>query len=548
MPRPSLKVGTAWNLVVIGSALVSYWAITALIVARAMDATGGRLVYPLDDTYTHMAIARHAAENGVWGVTVHEFSSSSSSPLWVFLLFGIYRVAGTGDVWPLALNLVFGTSLLVSVGWALGHSCPVVGRAVTLGAVLLAVPLPLLTFEAMEHVLHAFLLLLFVYLVSGRLVSDAMPEFKTDIAILVIAALSSAARYESLFAIGIAVVLLVARGRWRYAMALAASAVTLIGIYGLWSVSNGWPLLPTSALLKGYRPELSITGISTTLLGSRALINLANNPVAWTVLLAGIIVLVCSRHPRPWKRGRYALVLACGTVILHAEFAILGWFFRYEAYLVCLVIIGIALVLREEPRLAFSFPATRQARLRAGIIMAVVLVLSVPFGYRVRNALRDGPPASREIYQQQWQMSAFLDEYYRDQTVAINDIGVIGYRTPVKYIDLFGLASRDVALLKLAERYDRQNMAEIVAREHVSVALIYDPWFASLNSGGTVLGWARVGQWRLPTQVVVGNSTVSIYAVDPTRRQELVRNLRAFMFRLPPEVAQSGEYTLASSN
>jgi hypothetical protein len=43
--------------------------------------TNGTFVYPLDDTYIGMAIARNLAMHGVLGITSREFSSSGSSPL-----------------------------------------------------------------------------------------------------------------------------------------------------------------------------------------------------------------------------------------------------------------------------------------------------------------------------------------------------------------------------------------------------------------------------------------------------------------------------------
>ena len=43
------------------------------------------LVYPLDDAYIHMAISKNLQQHGVWGVTRHQFSSTSSSILFTLL-------------------------------------------------------------------------------------------------------------------------------------------------------------------------------------------------------------------------------------------------------------------------------------------------------------------------------------------------------------------------------------------------------------------------------------------------------------------------------
>ena len=73
--------------------------ITALVSASTAR-TGGTLVYPLDDTYVHMAMAKHTALDGVWGVTSERFTSASSAPLWTGLLAGVYFIAGVSDAAP----------------------------------------------------------------------------------------------------------------------------------------------------------------------------------------------------------------------------------------------------------------------------------------------------------------------------------------------------------------------------------------------------------------------------------------------------------------
>ena len=78
------------------NALLQRWLFAGMAVAIAtglglvgrayFQASGGALVYWIEDAYIHLAMARNLALHGVFGATPHEFTTSSSSPLWVLLL------------------------------------------------------------------------------------------------------------------------------------------------------------------------------------------------------------------------------------------------------------------------------------------------------------------------------------------------------------------------------------------------------------------------------------------------------------------------------
>lgn len=106
-----------------GGAFLSFWLPLILLqlafagfCLRSIRINDGHLVYALDDTYIHMAIAKNVVQCHVWGVTPFGFTSTSSSLLWTALLSAIYFSISV-TIWaPLVLNLLFG-SLLLLASW-----------------------------------------------------------------------------------------------------------------------------------------------------------------------------------------------------------------------------------------------------------------------------------------------------------------------------------------------------------------------------------------------------------------------------------------------
>src|SRR5580658_2443457 len=85
-----------------------YAAITNAILIASVKATDGHFIYPLDDVYINMAMAKNVALHGVWGISPYQFTSSTSTPLFVLLLSAIYRVVGPSTYAPLLISWAFG--------------------------------------------------------------------------------------------------------------------------------------------------------------------------------------------------------------------------------------------------------------------------------------------------------------------------------------------------------------------------------------------------------------------------------------------------------
>ena len=78
-----IKLREHWPLAAGWGAL---WAIIIAFYTMSVRENDGHFIYQNDDIYIHMAIAKNVANHGVWGVTQHEFTSSSSSILYTLIL------------------------------------------------------------------------------------------------------------------------------------------------------------------------------------------------------------------------------------------------------------------------------------------------------------------------------------------------------------------------------------------------------------------------------------------------------------------------------
>jgi hypothetical protein len=487
-------------------------------------------------------MAKNLALHGVWGVTSHAFSSSTSSPLWTLLLVAVWRVVGIHDAVPLVLNTICGLLLLVVADRILRTHARAssLSRGAVLMGLVLVMPMPTIAVMGMEHTLHALLALLVAHRAAALLATGGRPTMRSHLSLFALAALLPATRYEGALMLCVVAALLIATRRGvSAALLLVCGALPMIA-YGLWSMSQGWYFLPNSILLKGNIPVATGPSIVRWLYA-------LPQALAWhahVLFLIGagiVLLLVALRHGRR-DYSTHALGIFVLTAIAHVQFAKLGWFFRYEAYLVVtgVVFIGVALGPWASAHRLIAW--TRRSSLVARALVAVlILVVASPWLIRAVSALANTVQATRNIHDQQYQMGRFLDRYYPGAAVAVNDIGAVCYIADVRLCDLWGLGTMEAAQLKRAQRFGPDPIADLTRRAGVELAIVYDDWYRVY--GGVPAHWREVGTWRVAYNVVLGGDTVTIYAVAPGSEGRLVRNLREFARELPTSVVQSGAYT-----
>jgi len=530
-----------WPLLV---AIAVLCAVLAVSIALVLKHSEGHLIYAIDDPYIHMAIARNVAEHGVWGVTRYEFTSSSSSLLWTSLLSLVYSLFGAGETAPLILNILFAIGACGLIYALLRrHRAP---PWLILGALLSIVffsPWPSLVFCGQEHMLHGLLTIWFVGLAAALLAKDKQTRLRFS-ALLLLAALVVMARYEGLFAVLAVGGLFAARRRWAPALAVVAAGCFPVVIYGLISVAKGWSFLPNPILLKGNLPNVSSVKGLVYLLGYSGYLELTQNPHMLMLLLAGLAVLhyQLRNHKGLWRESTVVNAVFVAATALHMQFARAGWFYRYEAYLVGLGLFALTLALKDWLEQSRHTRTARPELVRYVPLALVSILVVAPLGVRGIKSFRAIPQATGNIYQQQYQMGLFLREFYQGRVVAANDVGAINYLADIRCVDLWGLASLDVARAMRADRYNTASIDELVGSKQAEIAILYDAWFQRPDIGGWPSHWIGVGQWQMPDNLVCAEDTISFYAVEEAETEPLIDNLRRFGPRLPEVVVQSGLY------
>jgi hypothetical protein len=207
----------------------------------------------------------------------------------------------------------------------------------------------------------------------------------------------------------------------------------------------------------------------------------------------------------------------------HVAFGQYDWFHRYEVYISALAAVTLLWLMAElKPRL--------DPRVSTGLKMPLLLLLAFA-SWPYVSASWVTPAASRNIYEQQYQMGRFAREFYR-RPLAVNDLGLAAYGNPNYVLDLWGLGSEQVRKAKLAGHYGPAVMADLAAEHGVGLAMIYDRWFPR----GVPADWTKVAVLHSPF-VTVAVGDVAFYRTPAADPAEVNRALAAFAPTLPPNVS-----------
>lgn len=513
--------------------LVVFIVITLYLLSSSLKQTSGHFGYPLDDTYIHLAMAKHFVKRCSWGVSLYGFSSSSSSPLWTFLIGSLFKILRISDLIPVILCLLIAVFTIIIMAFFLKKDFSPISITAILISIIIFSPLPIMVLTGLEHLLHSFLNFILLFLLADSL-SETTISRRHSFLILFLCGLLTITRYEGIFLIVIASLLFLIYKRFSKAIFIALAGAFPILLYGAISTINGWFFLPNPILLKGHissffqNPMVSIT--------NRFSENLIKCPQLPLMIVFILALYMISAYKSGLNKNLSCLIfIYLLPAVAHLILADTGWFYRYEAYLIFSGLAVVAYLIKS------CWPEDLKSRKGMfALIALIVLGLINLSGLTIRalDAYKNYPLAVKNIYEQQYQMGLFLHQYYQGSVIAANDIGAINYLANIYTLDLAGLANKEVLEKRMKNGLDSDFLRSFILFNNAEIIIIYRSWFyPNIPSE-----WIEIGRWRIKDNVVCGSNEVSFFVALPTYKQKATTNLKAFSKQLPSSVHQFGLY------
>ena len=519
-------------------ALLVLWICVLFLLMFSLKKTGGVFLYLLDDPYIHLAIAKNLVLNHNFGVIPGSFHFASSSPLWTLLLSSGFFIFGVTEYLPFILTIFF-SSLLVTIVYFIIKK-ELIASSLNLFLLLSVIvfgPCIALVFTGLEHIFHSLLTVVVIYLSSRYIV---LKNKNTGLWLLFLAPILTATRYEGIFLVIVVCLFLFLRKEYIFAVSLLLLSLLPALIGGFISLSHGWWFLPSSIMIKGNFPNTTSLFYFLYSTLYHLFRQLAETPELCVLLSVSLILLILLIKEKGfWARETVMLMLFSLTTLAHLQFASVGWFYRYEAYLVISGILVNGLTGYGYLRKITDKYFIKQAGTNKLLIIAATVIILSPLIHRGFESFSRVPSATKNIYDQQYQIACFLNENYKEKRIAVNDIGLISYYCDQKTVDLWGITNLDAANLKRSGNFNRTTITEILKINDVNISILFRRWFEGMNYLPS--DWATAGTWRIENNLVCSDEEVA-FSADSTQYEQLILNLKKYSKKLPSDIIQKGIY------
>jgi hypothetical protein len=319
--------------------------------------------------------------------------------------------------------------------------------------------------------------------------------------------------------------------------ALATGSFVSIATFALWSRTQGLPLLPAGLLMKSGLswPPASLDALAR-FVGFELVSNAAACPEL-IVLLIPTMAFVTIRSQSWTGHAAVTTGIAClATVVMHLQFAAVGWAMRYESYLVAWATLVGALALAELKATLRIGGAVPHGLLARGALSVSALLLVAPLLVRSAQGLRVGPVAAAEIHALNYQIGRFVTRYYSGHPILLHDIGLVTYLADIRVIDYDGLGTTSMTRRRLEHGAVTLDEATTMARAGgAPVAIFSDLWLSRENHTAPET-WQRVARFRLPTGGYAIPTEFSLYALSQHGRSVLEEQVRNFASTISPRL------------
>lgn len=456
------------NQVAVGAALLT-GLFTLLQLGLVLLNTQGTFVYALDDPYIHLDLARQFALTGIYGVNPGEYAAPSSSILWPFLLapfaytpFFIYVPFIIGWLSAMAGGFI--------VARLLPETLSASKRVALAFLATLALNLPGLALIGMEHGLHIAVTLLLAGAILRVLNGEAPPRW-----IWALIMIEPLIRYEGVLVSAAALGILFWLGYRRQAVLTGVLMSVPIVAFSYFLYSHHLGILPGSTMVKKLHLGDAYVGFWSMWVRS-VLVGLVSPSgfvfIAGTIAAPFYLLFIL----KEWRTPRFAVALAvAGLLTSHMLLGRMSSFEspRYDLYVVAFVLpLGFWLLHKYATRMPFRIT-----------LIPLLINLAIPGMY---CSLWDVRNAANTIYQQQYQMQRLVQHYWHD-SIAVNDIGLVGLGTQAYVLDLVGLANPEVLHNRQQRVPDWAN--QLIRREHIPLIIVYRSWFdKDVRASWTPLG------------------------------------------------------------
>ncbi|GEN75017.1 hypothetical protein CHA01nite_07570 [Chryseobacterium hagamense] len=501
----------------------------------SVSKTDGHYVYPIDDAYTHLAMAKNFALYEMWGVTRYEFSSTSSSPLFTGFLSFLIKIFGNNDQIPLYVNLIFGAGTVYILNLYFSRIFESPGSVVlsVLFTLFISV-LHLQVLSGMEHVLHVFLLALNIFCLTRPEDKRAVSGFYLSLLLM------GMVRFESMFYFAVLAFVFVLLKQWKKAASVLLTGFIPIAAFCCINYQQDGYLFPNSVMVKG--TKLAFDGHFPQQLKQifldNFLLNTSFYKIGFFPVLICLVLIFRAIKGKNFQRvvqDHFLLIVISLVMICHSMFADLKGLFRYEAYLLT----GFSMVIIPEVKGCLEDPGSylkKEKVLSVFILMNVVLMF-----YKFFSAHRMLSEGGKNIYEQQIQSAKFLHTYYNESKVVANDIGAVTYFTDIHLLDTAGLASVETIPFNENKRKPDAEFEYFLTRytadRNYDIAVIYDAWLQPYIPKN----WKKAAVLKIKNPVTVSRDEVSIYSINHTSGHELQENIRKFKWNRNVQVTLMDE-------